>query len=242
MKIYLRLLAASGALAVVLTPASARAVGTGDSPVRTADVPTAATLSAEHDYKDWIAARSGAPRRAGALLSDIPYEYHWTPTHLQERGYWCGPASVQTVDDYWGATASQTTIAARLGTTTNGTDFSLVDDALRYYSGKPYVYAGPLASGTEVLSRIEYGLDVRKNPMIGDFSVPATWPNYVYAHSGHIIPIEAFDWRYGTVRLNDPYDEADWMSGGGNTGGHKTYAKGLIASAVYNHWRRAVVY
>jgi len=242
MKGLMRSIAVGCALILVLLPVAAHAAGTGDDPRQTDDVQTTATLSAEGDYESWVGWSSGASGADGALVIDAPYRYFWTPTHLQERSYWCGPASVQTVDDYWGTAPSQATIAAWLGTTTSGTDFSLVDDALRYFSGRSYVYVGPLASSTAILSRIEYGLDVRGNPMVGDFSVPATWPNYVYSHAGHIIPIEAFDWRSSTIRLNDPYEEASWMSGGGRTGGHRTYARNLISSAIYNHWRRAVVY
>lgn len=232
----------SSVLALVILPAGAYGAGTGDDPRPTADVPAVAALSAESAYRAWASGNGGGAAAFSPLAIDTPYRYFYTPTHLQERGYWCGPASVKIIDDYWGSTTSQSAIAAWLGTTSAGTDFSLIDDALRYFAGRAYVYVGPIASSTEILSRIEYGLEVRGNPMVGDFSVPASWPNYVYAHAGHIIPIEAFDWRNMTIRLNDPYEEAFWMSGGGHTGGHRTYARTLISTAIYNHWRRAVVY
>jgi len=241
MRRFTRRAALSCALALLVLPAGAYAAGTGDDSRRTADVPTTATIRAEDAYAQW-ASGGGGTDTVVPLASDAPYEYFYTPTHLQERDYWCGPASVQTVDDYWGATTSQSAIATWLRTTASGTDFSRVDDALRYFTGKPYAYVGPIESSTAVQSRIEYGLDVRRQPMVGDFNVPASWPYYNFAHPGHIIPIEAFDWRIGIIRLNDPYHEASWVSGGGNTGGHRTYARGLIGDGIYAHWRRAVVY
>jgi hypothetical protein len=235
MKGYMRLLVAALVLASVLAPAGAHAAGTGDDPTPTTDIPTAATYAAEAAYRKLVA-------DVGTLGSDIPYKYYYTPTHLQERAYWCGPASVQIIDDYWGAAASQGTIADWLGTTSRGTDFSLVDNAITHFSGVSYVYYGPCSSTYDVLNRIQYGLLDRGHPAVGDFNVPSSWPNYIYSHAGHIIPIEAFDWRYMTVRLNDPYNERDWISGGGSTSGHRTYSSSQIAAGIYNHWRRAIVY
>jgi hypothetical protein len=78
-----------------------------------------------------------------ALGSDIPYKYYYTPTHAQERSYWCGPATVQIIDDYWGTPATQTRTRRGSGTTPDGTDFTRVDDAIRYFAGVSYVYTGP---------------------------------------------------------------------------------------------------
>lgn len=239
---YARVVAVACALAITLAPAAAYGAGTGDDPRPTKDRPTKETAAAERDYRTWADAKNSPSGEVVIMGSDIPYKYFWTPTHLQERSYWCGPGSIQILDDYWGEPASQATIAKWLGTTGDGTDFSLVDDALRYFTGRPYVYVGPIPSPGEVLNRIEYGLYVRRNPMVGDFYVPSTWPYYMYSHPGHIIVIEAFDWRDGTVRLNDCYEEAYWMAGGGSTSGHHVYDKWAIANALYAHWRRAVVY
>lgn len=239
---YARAVAAACALVLALAPAAAYGAGTGDDPRPTKDQPTKETIAAEREYRAWSAGTTGTSSDVVIMGSDIPYRYFWTPTHLQERDYWCGPGSIQIIDDYWGEPATQEEIARWLGTTGDGTDFSRVDDALRYFAGRSYVYVGSIASPAEVLNRIEYGLYVRRNPMVGDFYVPATWPYYMYAHAGHIAVIEAFDWRDGTIRLNDPYEEAFWMRGGGNTSGHRVYDKWSIANGVYAHWRRAVVY
>ncbi|MBN1192924.1 MAG: C39 family peptidase [Coriobacteriia bacterium] len=246
MKGYRRLLAAGLALAFALTPATAHAAGTGDSPRHTKDVPTEATLEAAEDYERWLAEEAEsipATDTVGAAAIIGPYKYFYTPTHPQERSYWCGPATVQTLDDYWGTPASQSAIALFLGTTTNGTDFLRVDDALRFFTGVNYVVSPKCATYSDVLWQIQYGLSIRCHPAAADVRILGyVWNNYVYSHSGHIIPIEAFDWRYMTVRINDPYDESRWQSGGGNTLGHKTYPASQIQSGVMNHWQKVLIY
>ena len=77
-------------------------------------------------------------------------------------------------------------------------------------------------------------------PLAADLNIIASiWPNYVRDHPGHIVPIEAFDWRVWKIRLNDVFDESD--TGGGFTFGHITYDRATVWNGVYNHFRRAVV-
>lgn len=175
----------------------------------------------------------------GTYALDGPYRYLWTPSHKQERNYWCGPATSQIIDHYFGTYVSQSTYADFMGTSTAGSDFSLMDDCLRHYTGKSYYYYGSLtdsAFGSRVLDSImNHGM-----PVAADVNIIASiWPNYVRDHPGHIVPIEAFDWRYSTLRLNDPFNEGD--TGGGTTFGHTTYDRAVVWNGVYNHFRRAVV-
>lgn len=235
------------ALAMLTHPAAAIAAGTGDDPRPTRDVPTANNARVEQDYQAWLRRQGGGAK--GTLASkptviDAPYKYFYTPTHMQETNYYCGPATVQIIDDYWGAGATQTTIAKYLGTyTTHATDFSLVDNAINYFAGQNYVYYGPCATTSDFNYRVAYGLGTRLHPMATDMKIDGRDMDfYEYDHAGHIVPIEAFDWRYMKIRLNDPYDEHEWKSGGGYTGGHTTYPAYQIAKAVMNHFRKAVVY
>ncbi len=247
MRFTRRLATAAVALALLVHPAAALAQGTGDDPRPTKNVTTALDAQVEAQYQTWL--RRQGPAGKGTLsarptLIEAPYKYFYTPTHMQETNYYCGPATVQIIDDYWGTPASQTTIAKYLGTyTTHATDFSLVDNAINYFAGQNYVYYGPCASVSDFNYRVAYGLGTRLHPMATDMKIDGgAMDFYVYDHAGHIVPIEAFDWRYMKIRLNDPYDEHEWKSGGGYTGGHTTYPAHQIAQAVMNHFRRAVVY
>jgi len=248
------------ATAMLLAATPAFAAGTGDDPTYTEDIPfeevvedttlefsdTATTLtdSLTYDlYKDsYSTETTDTTSDVTTQVITAPYKYFFTPSHAQEKSYWCGPASVQIIDDYWGTAASQSTIARYLGTTTAGTDFSKVDDALRYFTGRRYVYR-TCTSTSDFYSAVQYGMLNRGNPLIADVTIDGSvWDHYVYDHAGHIVPIEAFDWRWGKLRLNDPYNEKWWRVGGGYTYGHQTYPKTQIALGVMSHFRKAIVY
>jgi hypothetical protein len=242
--------AASLALALVVLLASmslstlaARAAGTGDDPRPTEDVLTAREQAQkarlERETASLLDPYDRGKEGVSVLAADIPYRYLWTPTHEQQTSYWCGPATCQVIDDHFGDYVSQSTYGAFLGTTTNGTDFSKVDDCLRKYTRKPYYYYGGLVeSGFN--ARVMDSLLNHGMPLAADLNIIASvWPNYQKDHPGHIVPIEAFDWRAWTVRLNDVFDEADY--GGGHTLGHTTYDRAVVWNGVYNHFRRAVV-
>ncbi|HDP69755.1 MAG TPA: hypothetical protein ENN38_02975 [Actinobacteria bacterium] len=72
--------------------------------------------------------------------------------------------------------------------------------------------------------------------------IGTTWNYYIYDHGGHIIPIEGFDSATSIVRINDPYNEAYWRSGGGQTYGHKAYPRAQVWNGIYLHFRKAVIY
>lgn len=231
------------------TPAFA--AGTGDDPTFTEDVPVAEVI--EEPTRSWPTHTPGTTVDDGSVTTtdtsdvsvqviDAPYKYFYTPSHAQEKSYWCGPASVQIIDDYWGVPASQSRIAEFLGTTRAGTDFSKVDDALRYFANRTYVYRA-CTSTYDFYNAVQYGMLKRGNPIVADVKIDGSvWDNYVYDYSGHIVPIEAFDWRWGKLRLNDPYSESYWKVSGGSTYGHRMYPRSQIALGVMSHFRRAIVY
>ncbi|MDZ4655729.1 MAG: C39 family peptidase [Coriobacteriia bacterium] len=237
-------LAVATAIAVFAGATPALAAGTGDDPAYTKNVTTALDARVERTYQKWLTEKSTTDTTGDVSIQTIiaPYKYFWTPSYAQEKSYFCGPASVQIIDDYWGAPASQNVIAFYLGTTKAGTDFSRVDNALRLFTGRGYVYR-TCTSAYDFYSAVEYGMLKRGNPIVADVNIDGTlWDNYVYSHSGHIVPVEAFDWRWNTLRLNDPYDESFWRAGGGKTFGHRTYPKDQIAAGVMSHFRTAIVY
>jgi hypothetical protein len=177
----------------------------------------------------------------GTASVDAPYMYLYTPWHGQERSYWCGPTSCQIVAHYFGNLQTQSTMASFLGTTTSGTSITRVDDCLRHYTGRSYeCYTG--TSQSSLLSKVAHTIGAHRQPLVADVRInPGTWHAYRYSHAGHILPVEAYDWRYGTVRMNDPYNEASWRSKGGKTGGHITYPVWALACGVALHPQHAVV-
>lgn len=103
-----------------------------------------------------------------------------------------------------------------------------MDDVLRYYTGKSYhLYSSSTASG--FYGRVDYSLWslgrpgsvlIRINP-----SAHPGWSPYKRAHNGHIVCYDGFNWNDNTIRFQDPYNEADYHSGGGATYGHHTYKR-----------------
>jgi hypothetical protein len=242
---------------IVLGPSGvAHADGTGvnltSSPPPPALSEVRAKAAEETKYQAWL---SGQAQTITPNIIDAPHYYLPTPSHKQSKTYYCGPATCQIIDDYWHTPQTQDTYAAKYGmcTTTAGTVYSLMDDVLRYYTGKNYQYYdyNSVTSASSVYSRTEYALNSKHYPLSYLVTVDgAMWPNYVYDHAGHIICGEGFDWRYDTISINDPYPENDSPppngvgrgSTGGDTYGHHAYSKNIIANGVLGLWQHGMIY
>jgi len=73
-------------------------------------------------------------------------------TVMQSNSYYCGPASAYMVLKYEGKSVTQSGLASRLNTTTNGTDFGgSWEAAMNYYSD--HTYAVLWGDGNDTLSR-----------------------------------------------------------------------------------------
>jgi hypothetical protein len=176
---------------------------------------------------------------------DAPYEYLWTPSHKQANAWFCGPATCQIIDHYFGNYTAQEVYARHLGTTRDGTVFPRLDDTLSFYTAMSWGYHAGISTPTSFYTHVYHALEEKKRPMAIDIRIdPTAMDHYAYFHAGHILPLEAYDWRSGrfTVRVNDPYNEADYRSGGGQTYGHKTYPRAQMAGAVITSDRPDVIY
>jgi len=207
----------------------------------------------EAKYQAWLA---GEAQTIVPTIIDAPHYYLSTPSHKQSKTYYCGPATCQIIDDYWHAPQTQATYAAKYGmcTTTAGTNFYLMDDVLRFYTGKSsykYYDYNSVTSATQVYSRTEYALNSKHFPLAYLVTVDgSTWSNYIYDHAGHIVCGEGFDWRYDHISINDPYPENDPPPPdgvgrgptGGDTYGHHTYARVTIANGVLGLYTHGMIY
>jgi hypothetical protein len=202
----------------------------------------------EAEFEAWRARQAASPLTSGTIITGaigVPFYYTTTPSHKQINNYYCGPASVQIIDDYWGNYATQATYAAHMGVTREGTNFTVVDDALRHYTGVDYRYHASMSGYDDVYENVRYGLQGKHRPLVCDVAIDGrVWDYYELKHAGHIIPIEAFDWRLKPlmIRLNDPYNEADYHQDGGQTFGHKTYPREQIAHGVMNSMRPDLIW
>jgi hypothetical protein len=196
-------------------------------------------------------------RHHARRIVDAPYYYITTPSHRQINAYYCGPATCQIIDDYWHTAQPQQAYAAYGGMcpSSAGTVFSLLDNTLRHFTGKSYDYHGGISSASDLFSRIEYGLFTKHYPEAILLRIDPNaydWSPYKLPHAGHIVCLEAFDWRPQAdgntiVRINDPYAEnaeppLGRGSAGGNTYGHHVYHRQLVWCGLSGTSARALIY
>lgn len=168
-------------LGLLIAVPAARAEGTGvnftalDAPV-TIPAKEARLLAAEEAAcQKWLAERGG-DGSVTIQAVDTPCYCLLTPSHKQKNGYYCGPATCQIIDDCWGDCVSQDEYAARYGMCpdSNGTIYSLMDDVLRYYTGKKYNYYSGINSSDDFYNRVQYGLYTKHYPESVVSTTPST--------------------------------------------------------------------
>ena len=220
-----------------------------------ADLQAMAEKQARFDA--WLAARQAATRS----VPKAPLSYNVsTPLHLQKTGYWCGPATVEIIDDKWGPivpgsndTVRQQIYANYMGTTTAGTNFTLVDNALNHFITEAYVtyiYRAGMGTTGAIYDCVQYDLGISHYPLSADLKIaPAEtgydWSPYRLYHSGHIVPVDGYNYNTSayTIRLNDPNDESYWHPGrGGATAGHHSYPRRTIAHGVLTSLRPDLIW
>ena len=71
-----------------------------------------------------------------SVVNAFPRVYLNLPGKLQEKGHYCGPASGYAVLKGLGIAVTQSELAKKMGTTTDGTGLEAVEPALNSYSGR----------------------------------------------------------------------------------------------------------
>lgn len=121
---------AVGVLLAVL-PSTALAEGTGvdftrPNPQSKAYLAQEAQQQAEAEaaYQQWLAdgATSTARGTVIPMYEGPHFRYLAAPAHKQAKNYYCGPATCQIIDDFWGSYVSQATYAAKYGCARRATE------------------------------------------------------------------------------------------------------------------------
>jgi peptidase C39-like protein len=150
------------------------------------------------------------------------------PYYLQERSYWCGPATTrQILGAIVSTPASQTSLASDLGTDTNGTYFPLIAKVLNNRKpdqpGGPWIKADIVHQG-DLIARMDYNA---MNNIAGALHIKlltAFFSYYNYDHDGHIMASAGVRKNKAGIYhgyYTDPYNEGSYRSGGASTGGQK---------------------
>lgn len=195
--------------------------------------------AADAVYRDWLSAAAAGPQATVTPMVRIPAVLVLTtPSHKQINGHYCGPATVQIISEYWNHAITQSQAASYMGTTSDGTDFTMVDNALRHFTGRDYNQGPICTSPQDVYNNVQFAVGYKSYPAAGDYHIlAATWNRYTHDHTGHIITTEAYDWQptsphSNQIRINDSFNEADYYSDGGQTYGHQWYPRGQVADGV----------
>lgn len=165
--------------------------------------------------------------------SEVYERYCNVPVHKQETYYYCGPATVKQLDDYFnGNRYTQKQIAGYLGTTKQGTDFSRVKQFLRDYVKSGYNIDS--IGSFDNWHRIVVNSINNNRPAVLDINAEGI-EGMGYNSSGHILNVSGY--RFGSVpnvvQVSDPH----WKFSG-----EKKYSADLLYRVNKNHPRQQIIY
>ncbi|AKJ72573.1 endolysin [Gordonia phage GMA2] len=146
-------------------------------------------------------ARKTFPSEAAEELARkgvLNYDYY-----VQNTGYWCGPTTVQMILKARSVTASQSALATRLRTTTNGTDYigqfppvlnSFLPAAKYFHKDSPKKDA----LWNYVVDSIDAGYGVAANIVARSYNKPPGYPGY---DVWHYVPVFGYGTKGSTKRI-----------------------------------------
>jgi len=156
----------------------------------------------------------------------------------QEKGYWCGPATFQSID--WAddhQKDTQASWAKDLGSTTSGTAISALVKQTNVKT------AWPKSAGTYIVQNVsgwnsqtfftvhQKHLGVYKAPVIEHVQLLKRYfPYLAFNHSGHYQVGRGYDKANGTIAIFEVFNERRFNSRGNVTDGPKN----IPASALFN--------
>ncbi|MET9271753.1 C39 family peptidase [Kribbella sp. NPDC003557] len=156
----------------------------------------------------------------------------------QEKGYWCGPATFQSID--WADDQQKDTQASwakDLGSTTSGTAISAMVKQTNLKT------AWPKSAGTYIVQNVSHWnaqtfftvhqkhLGVYKAPVIEHVQLLKRYfPYLAFNHSGHYQVGRGYDTAKGTIAIFEVFNERRFNSRGNVTDGPKN----IPASALFN--------
>ena len=148
------------------------------------------------------------------------HEIPGVPYHKQQTNFWCGPASLEMVFDYWGEDISQIEIAkvsnanpaygvyaSELARAAHFSDMStsVQDPLLSGYTGRSLGYAAATASWEQGSSLYETRYSDLKNIVASNYPVLVLTDYDEGLDSGHFRVVKGYDDRLGTFTVNDPW-------------------------------------
>lgn len=156
----------------------------------------------------------------------------------QEKGYWCGPATFQSID--WAddnQKDTQASWAKDLGSTTGGTAISAMVRQTNLKTGwtktaGSYIVQSVSTWNAQTFLQVhEKHLGVYKAPVIEHVQLLKRYfPYLAFNHSGHYQVGRGYDKKNGTIAIFEVFNERRFNSRGNVTDGPKN----IPASALFN--------
>lgn len=163
--------------------------------------------------------------------------YLHVPMYFQKTNYWCGPASVEMIIDFYrGSVYNQETYASYMGTTTNGTDIGQIQRALNNYQSQYHYDIRYVGNFQAMIDKAYYSIR-HGAPFIANINTNSLYNQGLWAYptNGHYIVVRSIYYDRNTERftghVNDP-----WKVGKCT----KTYQ--TLYQSVANHWNSSIVH
>ena len=154
------------------------------------------------------------------------------PVYQQENVYYCGPATMKQVVQYIkGSSQSQSYYASQMGTTSDGTDMTVLADKIKINTGKNYVYYS-FSGLSDWLEKVIWGID-NNMPSVLDINTTSV-SAFPYRTTGHYVNTSGYNYKTGQqVRITDPY---------GPGLGNIWYDDSDVYAANNAHFRHAIIW
>ena len=155
----------------------------------------------------------------------------------QENHYYCGPATVKQVIYYvTKSLRTQDFYASKLGTTTDGTDMTMIPAVLNNYIDEDHYMYSKIGSQSEWLEKVRYSLHYGK-PAVLDLNTLAVNEDkqkmiFPYDSTGHYVNVSGYDGSAGKIMITDPNDPS----------GNIWYSISDLYAANNSHFRKAIVW
>lgn len=154
---------------------------------------------------------------------------------IQENNYYCGPATTKQVLHYINGTSlSQDEYAAALGTTTDGTDMTMIRDVLNANQTKKtytYAYIGTQGNWELMVKHSTYW----GTPAVIDINTSDYDSEFWYNTTGHFVNISGYNYSNlaHEVCITDP---------NGVHSGNVWYSSDVLYGANNAHFRQAILW
>ena len=188
-----------------------------------------------------------APSRS---IQAVPAQYNITnvPYHSQQTSWWCGPAALEMLFNYWGPDINQAEIASVADAATSygvyedelarASQFSTMsasvqDHSLRGYTARPLGYGLASAMWGSGSARYAYRYSDLKSLISQDYPVLVLTGYMDASDSGHFRILKGYDDTTGAFVFHDP-----WYQGPGPNGPDQVLSQTFFVDNLWTYSNR----